>query len=86
MMKPLATVPDSFDRISTPEELKQVVEMLIDLDGPRDMSWFPESRTSRSQPELQVLPEDLEICEEPSALSDSAALTTLFSRMHGRTN
>jgi len=86
-MRRLAAAPDSFDRISTPEELKQVVELLIDLDGPEsiELTRVPQP-TGSSLPEMQVSWEDFGAEEEPSAMSDSAALATLFSRMHGRTN
>jgi len=86
-MRPLATAADSFDRISTPEELKLVVELLIDLDGPGDMDLFHALQpASSSRPEAQDMSERIDAQDDPSALSDSAALATLFSRMHGRTN
>ena len=87
-MKALADVPVGFDRISTHEELEQVLGLLLDFDTPEDgdIALPPapiESWHTASQSEFSG---DVSASEAKARLIDLRTLTSLFLGTHDRTH
>jgi hypothetical protein len=85
-MRTLTTIPVSpvgFDRISTTEELKQVVELLLEMNSPDEAETLVSSDTI----EVEVAPHQLARClDENSRAVDAREIATLLLDIPERTN
>ena len=88
-MKVLPDIPDPFDRVSTDEELEQVLELLLDRSRPDrcGLSATPAAFDSSHLGSLTDSWDDVKGCEdeEPRA-AEMRELTDLILRRHERTH
>jgi hypothetical protein len=85
-MKVLIDSSISPDHVSTREELEQVMDLLLVLDGPENVMTSAASAVANSDSSQPNPWEDFGASEEQSPAPDIAALTPLFLEGRGRIN